>query len=462
MIDDPIKNKIKSALEPQVKRPPHSAEAEQAILGGLVLDNQVWDKVCSKLCEEDFYRTDHRLLYRAIGTLARKNQPFDVITLLDVLKSLNQLNDVGGESYLFELANNTPSVTNVAAYADIVREKSVQRQLISIAAEIADLAYNPSGREITEVLDIAESKIFAVAAQTGIDLGPTNIQPLLVKVVEKIDTMYHSSQTITGIATGLTDLDNLTSGLQSSDFIIVAGRPSMGKTSLVMNMAEHAAIQHRKPVLVFSMEMPADSLAMRMISSLGRVEQSRIRTGKLHEEDWPRLTSAVHMLSEAPLFIDDSPSLSPVEVRTRARRLVKEHGGLGLIVVDYLQLMRVPGFKADNRTAEISEISRSLKSLAKELEVPVVALSQLNRSLEQRHDKRPVMSDIRESGAIEQDADLICFIYRDEVYNSESNDKGVAEIIIAKHRNGPIGRVRVAFLGQYTRFEDLAYSSYQG
>src|SRR3990167_1003717 len=347
MIDDPIKNKIKSALEPQVKRPPHSAEAEQAILGGLVLDNQVWDKVCSKLCEEYFYRTDHLLLYRAIGTLARKNQPFDVITLLDVLKSLNQLNDVGGESYLFELANNTPSVTNVAAYADIVREKSVQRQLISIAAEIADLAYNPSGREITEVLDIAESKIFAVAAQTGIDLGPTNIQPLLVKVVEKIDTMYHSSQTITGIATGLTDLDNLTSGLQSSDFIIVAGRPSMGKTSLVMNMAEHAAIQYRKPVLIFSMEMPADSLAMRMISSLGRVEQSRIRTGKLHEEDWPRLTSAVHMLSEAPLFIDDSPSLSPVEVRTRARRLVKEHGGLGLIVVDYLQLMRVPGFKAD-------------------------------------------------------------------------------------------------------------------
>lgn len=445
-----------------LKRPPHSAEAEQSIIGGLLLENQVWDKISTKLCEADFYRTEHRILFRAILNLASKSQPFDVVTLLDTLKSNNDLDDAGGESYLFELANNTPSVANVSAYADIVREKSVQRQLISVASSIADSAYNPGSRDVPELLDLAERKVFAIAEQTAGDGGPEGIKSILVRAVEKIDALYHSGETITGLATGLKDLDNMTSGLQPSDLIIVAGRPSMGKTTLVMNIAEHVAIQAAKPVLVFSMEMPSDSLAMRMMSSLGRIDQHRIRTGKLEDDDWPRVTSAVHMLSEAPLFIDDSPALSPAEMRARARRLMKEHGQLGLIVVDYLQLMKVAGFKAENRTAEISEISRSLKSLAKELSVPVIALSQLNRSLEQRQDKRPVMSDLRESGAIEQDADLICFIYRDEVYNEDSPDKGCAEIIVAKQRNGPIGRVRVAFLGKYTRFEDLAFSGYQG
>ena len=445
-----------------LKRPPHSLEAEQSIIGGLMLDNQVWDKINTQLCETDFYRIEHRILYRSIVSLAGRQQPFDVVTLLDNLKSNDVLDDVGGEAYLFELASNTPSVSNISAYATIVREKSVQRQLIAVANDIADSAYNPGSREVTELLDFAESKVFAIAEQTVSDGGPEGIKSILVRAVEKIDELYHSTDSITGLATGLTDLDELTSGLQQSDLIIVAGRPSMGKTTLVMNMAEHAAIKASKPVLVFSMEMPADSLAMRMMSSLGRIDQHRIRTGKLDDDDWPRITSAVHMLSEAPLFIDDTPALSPAEMRARARRLMKEHGQLGLIVVDYLQLMKVPGFKSDSRTAEISEISRSLKALAKELHVPVIALSQLNRSLEQRSDKRPVMSDLRESGAIEQDADLICFIYRDEVYNEDSNDKGCAEIIIAKQRNGPIGKVRVAFLGKYTRFEDLAFNGYQG
>ncbi|KTD72755.1 replicative DNA helicase [Legionella tucsonensis] len=451
----------KKTVDP-LKRPPHSVEAEQSIIGGLMLDNQVWDKVSNKLCETDFYRTEHRILFRAISTLVKKDQPFDVVTLLDALKSYNELDDAGGEAYLFELANNTPSVANVSAYADIVREKSVQRQLITVATEIADSAYNPGGRQVPELLDMAETKVFAIGEQTGGDGGPENIKSILVRAVEKIDSLYHNGDAITGLATGLADLDEMTSGLQPSDLIIVAGRPSMGKTTLVMNMAEHAAIKSGKPVLAFSMEMPADSLAMRMMSSLGRIDQHKIRTGKLDDDDWPRVTSAVHMLSEAPLFIDDTPALSPGEMRARARRLAKEQGNLGLIVVDYLQLMKVPGFSADNRTAEISEISRSLKSLAKELQVPVIALSQLNRSLEQRSDKRPVMSDLRESGAIEQDADLICFIYRDEVYNEDSPDKGTAEIIVAKQRNGPIGKVRVAFIGKYTRFEDLAYNGYQG
>ena len=452
---------VKKNIDP-VKRPPHSVEAEQSIIGGLMLDNQAFEKVDTKLCEADFYRTEHRVLYRSILSLVKKNQPFDVVTVLDTLKSNNTLDDAGGEVYLFELANNTPSVANVSAYADIVRDKSVQRQLIAVAGDIADSAYNPGSRLVSELLDFAETRVFAIAEQTAGEGGPLAMKSILVRAVEKIDALYHSGDSITGLATGLSDLDEMTSGLQKSDLVIVAGRPSMGKTTLVMNMAEHAAIKASKPVLVFSMEMPADSLAMRMMSSLGRIDQHRIRTGKLDDDDWPRVTSAVHMLSEAPLFIDDSPALSPAEMRARARRLMKEHGQLGLIVVDYLQLMRISGFKADNRTAEISEISRSLKALAKELCVPVIALSQLNRSLEQRQDKRPVMSDLRESGAIEQDADLICFIYRDEVYNEDSPDKGCAEIIIAKQRNGPIGKVRVAFLGKYTRFEDLAYQGYQG
>lgn len=449
-----------SDLEQRLKTPPHSIEAEQSILGGLLLDNQAWDKVSGKLCTEDFYRQEHRMLYEAIADLSRREQPFDVITIAETLKSLSELENVGGEPYLFELSNNTPGVANMSAYVQIVREKSVQRQLIGVANEIAELAYHPEGREVSNILDIAETKVFAIAEQTGGDGGPENIKDVLGKAIEKIDTLYHAEGDITGLSTGFTDFDKMTSGLNPSDLVIVAGRPSMGKTTFVMNMAENAAIQSGAPVLVFSMEMPGDSLAMRMISSLGRIDQSRVRSGKLKDEDWPRVTSAVNMLSEAKMYIDDTPGLSPAEMRARARRIAKEHGEIGLIVIDYLQLMQVPGFKVENRTAEISEISRSLKALAKELSVPVVALSQLNRSLEQRADKRPVMSDLRESGAIEQDADLIVFIYRDEVYNDESPDKGVAEIIIGKQRNGPIGKVRLAFLGQYTRFEDLAFEGF--
>ena len=458
MIDLQARKKTADPL----KRPPHSIEAEQAILGGLMLENQALDKISMKLCEQDFYRGEHRILFRAMVNLTQKSQPFDLVTIVDHLKAIHALDDAGGETYLFELASNTPSIANVSAYADIVREKSVQRQLITVATEIADAAYNPGLREVSELLDFAENRVFVIADQTAREGGPEPIKSVLGRAVERIDALYQSGNSMTGLATGLTDLDALTSGLQRSDLVIVAGRPSMGKTTFVMNVAEHAAIKGSQPVLVFSMEMPADSLAMRMMSSLGRIDQHRIRTGQLNDDDWPRVTSAVHMLSDAPLFIDDTPGLSPAEMRARARRLMKEHGQLALIVVDYLQLMKVPGFKADNRTAEISEISRSLKSLAKELQVPVVALSQLNRSLEQRQDKRPVMSDLRESGAIEQDADLICFIYRDEVYNEDSPDKGSAEIIIAKQRNGPIGKVRVAFLGKYTRFEDLAFNGYQG
>lgn len=445
-----------------IKVPPHSVEAEQAIIGGLILDNQVWDLLHSKICEQDFYRTEHRILYRAIVDLSKKNQPFDVITLLDILKDTDQLDAVGGEVYLFELANNTPSVANVAAYADIVRSKSVSRQLIGVASEIANAAYNPGNREISELLDMAETKVFAIAEQTSTDdQGPEGIQSILTKTIEKLDMLYRHGNAITGVPTGLADFDKKTTGLNPSELIIVAARPSMGKTTLVMNMAEYAAIQSNLPVLVFSMEMPADSLALRMMSSLTRIEHERLRIGNLNEADWPRITSTINILSEAPLYIDDTGALTPAEMRARARRLAKEKGQLGLIIVDYLQLMKVPGFKADNRTAEISEISRSLKALAKELSVPVVALSQLNRSLEQRQDKRPVMSDLRESGAIEQDADLICFIYRDEVYNEDSPDKNIAELIIAKQRNGPIGKVKVAFKGQFLRFESLAFSGQQ-
>ncbi|HBY55688.1 MAG TPA: replicative DNA helicase, partial [Coxiellaceae bacterium] len=393
-----------------------------------------------------------KLIFRVMEGLGRRNQPFDVLTLTESLKTIGELENAGGEIYLFELANNTPTVANIAAYAEIVRERSVLRQLIEVSGDIADVAFNPEGRETKEILDQAESKIFKIAEQRSRGQGPIDISTLLAKTTERIDVLYHSEETITGISTGFSDLDEMTSGLQKGDLVIVAGRPSMGKTTLAMNIVEHAAIKSKKPVLVFSMEMPGESLAMRMMSSLGHIDQHKIRTGKLHDEDWPRLTSAVSMLSEATLYIDDTPSMSPAELRARARRITRMNKDIGLIVIDYLQLMQIPGFK-EGRVSEITEISRTLKALAKELNVPVLALSQLNRSLEQRTDKRPQMSDLRESGAIEQDADVILFIYRDEVYHEESPDKGIAEIIIAKQRNGPIGKVRLTFLGQYTRFE---------
>jgi len=436
-----------------IKTPPHSLEAEQAVLGGLILDNTAWERIADLINEKDFYRNEHRIIFKVLNDLSRRNQPFDLVTITDTLKNLKQLEEIGGEVYLFTLAKNTPTAANITAYANIIRERAILRNLINTSSEIIDMAFNPEDRDSKTLLDEAESKIFKIAENRTRGSGPVDISNLLAKVADRIDTLFHSDANLTGLPTGFEDLDEQTSGLQEGDLVVVAGRPSMGKTTFAMNIVEHAAIKSKKPILVFSMEMPGESLAMRMMSSLGRIDQHKVRTGKLHDEDWPRLTSAVSMLSEAPLFIDDTPSMSPVELRARARRLARTQGQLGLIVIDYLQLMHVPGFR-ENRTAEITEISRSLKALAKELHVPVVALSQLNRSLEQRGDKRPVMSDLRESGAIEQDADIILFIYRDEVYNEESPDKNIAEIIIAKQRNGPIGKVRLTFLGQYTRFEN--------
>ncbi|OGT42260.1 MAG: replicative DNA helicase [Gammaproteobacteria bacterium RIFCSPHIGHO2_12_FULL_37_34] len=435
------------------KVPPHSIEAEQSVLGGLMLDNRAWDQVVDCLRESDFYRHEHRLIYRVMMRLIGQNKPLDVLTVSEILRELHELDQIGGEVYLFELANNTPSTANIVAYADIVRERSILRQLITVGSEIAENAFSPQGRSITELLDVAERSVFSISDQ-GSRVGPVNIKDFLAKTMDKIDTLFHSNTPITGIPTGYQDLDAMTSGLQSADLVIIAGRPSMGKTILAMNIAEHVAIKSRLPVLIFSMEMPGEAIVMRLLSSLCRIDQLRIRTGKLADEDWPRISSTVSMLSEAPFYIDDTPAISPAEMRARARRLTKEQGQLGLIVVDYLQLMQVPGHN-ENRTAEISEISRSLKGLAKELKVPLIAISQLNRGLEQRADKRPVMSDLRESGAIEQDADLIAFIYRDEVYHEDSPNKGTAEIIIAKQRNGPIGKIILTFMGQYTCFESF-------
>ncbi|MDX1251429.1 MAG: replicative DNA helicase [Gammaproteobacteria bacterium] len=455
-------NRASDPATEALKVPPHSVEAEQAVLGGLMLENSAWDQVADLIGEEDFYRRDHRLIFRAISELAHRNTPFDIITLSEQLAAINELDNAGGLAYLGTLAKNTPTAANIKAYATIVRERSVLRQLIRVGTEIANSAYVPEGRDSPELLDNAEKLVFEIAERGARGKrGFTAIKDLLVKAVDRIDTLFQQDNPITGVPTGFTDFDEMTSGLQPSDMVIVAGRPSMGKTTFAMNLAEHAAIKSQLPVAVFSMEMPGEQLAMRMMSSLGRIDQHRLRTGKLDDDDWPRVTSAVGMLAEASLFIDDTPALTPTELRARARRLAREHG-LGMIVIDYLQLMQVPGSK-ENRATEISEISRSLKALAKELNVPVIALSQLNRSLEQRPNKRPVMSDLRESGAIEQDADLIVFIYRDEVYHEDSQDKGTAEIIIAKQRNGPIGMTRLTFLGQYTRFENFtsgaSYSS---
>ena len=441
--------------------PPHSIQAEQSVLGGLMLDNSAWDQIADKVAEVDFYRREHRLVFHAIEVLAEQSQPFDVITLSEELERHNQLNDAGGLAYLGSLAKDTPSAANIRAYADIVREHSVMRQLISVGTEIADSGFQPEGRKSPELLDEAERKVFEIAEQGSRGKGGfESIKSLLTKAVDKIETLFEQDEPITGLSTGFADLDGMTSGLQEADLIIVAGRPSMGKTTFSMNIAENVAINSGKPVAVFSMEMPGESLSMRMMSSLGRIDQHRIRTGKLEDDEWPRLTSAVSILAEAKLFIDDTPALSPTEVRARARRLMREHGELGLIMIDYLQLMQVPGL-SENRTNEISMISRSLKALAKELNVPVIALSQLNRSLEQRTNKRPIMSDLRESGAIEQDADIVIFIYRDEVYNEDSPDKGMAEIIIGKQRNGPIGSLKLTFLGRYTKFENYIDDVYR-
>ncbi len=437
-----------------LKVPPHSLEAERSVLGGLMLDENAWDTISSSLSAEDFYRSDHRIIYRCMSDLVERNKPLDVITISESLESVGELENVGGLVFISELANSTPTASNIRAYAEIVRERATVRSLIAVAHEIAESGFNPQGRNSATLIDQAESKVFKISDDRPSGGGPESVRPLLTKAVERIDQLFQTKGALTGISSGFRDIDEITSGLQPSDLIIVAGRPSMGKTAFMMNIAESAVISGDAPVLVFSMEMPADSLVMRMLSSLGRIDQSKIRTGQLGDDDWPRLTSAVTLLNDKPLFIDDTPALTPNEIRSRARRVAREHGPLGMILIDYLQLMQISG-TTENRAGEISEISRSLKSIAKEFECPVIAGSQLNRGLEQRPDKRPIMSDLRESGAIEQDADVIMAIYRDEVYHEDA-EKGVAEIIILKQRNGPIGRKKLAFVGQYTKFEDLA------
>jgi replicative DNA helicase len=445
-----------------IKMPPHSLEAEQSVLGGLMLDNTRWDNVAERVVAEDFYSRPHRLIFARMQTLLESTQPIDLITLSESLETLGELELVGGFAYLAELAKNTPSAANIAAYADIVRERAVVREMISVANEIADAGYDPKGRNSEELLDLAESSVFRIAEKrANQDEGPQNIAQILEATINRMEALVATPHDgVTGINTGYQDLNKKTAGLQGSDLVIVAARPSMGKTTFAMNLCENAAMLQDKPVLIFSLEMPAEQIMMRMLASLSRVDQTRIRTGQLDDEDWARISGTMGILLEKKnMFIDDSSALTPTEVRSRARRIYRENGGLSMIMVDYLQLMRVPAL-SDNRTLEIAEISRSLKALAKELNVPVVALSQLNRSLEQRADKRPVNSDLRESGSIEQDADLIMFIYRDEVYHENSDLKGVAEIIIGKQRNGPIGTVRLTFNGQWSRFDNYVGPQY--
>lgn len=445
---------------PEPKLPPHSLEAEQSVIGGLLLSEQAWDQVAGRVYEADFYREDHRVLFRGISDLADRGEPRDVVTLSEWLRDRELLDKAGGAAYVGNLATQTPSAANIRAYADIVRERSILRQLIRVGTDITELGFGPEGQNSADLLDQAENLIFAIAEQSK--RGRQTALPLndlLTRAVEHIEYLYENQGEFTGLPTGLDKFDHMTNGLQNADLIIIAGRPSMGKTSFAMNIVENVAIREKIPAAVFSMEMSAEQLILRMISSWGRIDQGRLRSGHLQDEDWPRVTSAISIMNaNAQLFVDDTPALSPADLRARARRLKREHD-IGLIVVDYLQLMQVAGTK-ENRTNEISEISRNLKALAKELNVPVVALSQLNRQVEQRDNKRPRMSDLRESGGIEQDADLIAFIYRDEVYNEDSDDKGTAEIIIGKQRNGPLGTARAAFLGHLTRFENKADDYY--
>src|SRR5690349_220628 len=449
---------IQDAQVDTLKVPPHSMEAEQSVVGGLMLENTAWDRIADLISDSDFYRADHRLIYRHISKLIEHNKPADVVTVAESLESTKELVSVGGIAYLNALAGNTPSAANIRRYAEIVRERSILRRLAEVGTEITDSAYNTMGKDPHTVLDEAESRVFEIAEQGARGRqGFQDMPPLLTKVVERIDMLYNrgGDSDVTGVPTGFVDLDRLTSGLQPGDLVIVAGRPAMGKTSLALNMAEHAALHAGLPVGVFSMEMAATQLVLRMIGSVGKLDQHKLRTGRLHDDDWQRLTHAVGKLNEAPVHIDETPALNPLELRARARRLHRQYKKLGLVVIDYIQLMSAAS-SGENRATEISEISRSMKALAKELDCPVIALSQLNRGLEQRPNKRPVMSDLRESGAIEQDADLILFIYRDEVYNPETADKGVAEVIIGKQRNGPIGTLNLTFIGEYTRFENYA------
>jgi replicative DNA helicase len=442
-----------------LKVPPHSIEAEQSVLGGLLLDNGAWDRIGDVVALDDFYRDDHRRIFRHIAKLIEQGRPADVVTVAESIESSEDKDRAGGLAYLGSLAQNTPSAHNIRRYAEIVRERAIMRKLVAVGNEIADSAFNPAGKEVGQLLDEAESRVFQIAearARTG--GGFHDIHQLLSQVMERVDFLYSrdNPSEVTGVPTGYRDLDSMTSGLQEGDLVIVAGRPSMGKTAFALNMGEHVAVHEKRPVAVFSMEMSGTQLAARMLGSIARIDQHKLRTGRLSDEDWNRLADGLGKLHDAPIHIDETPALNPLELRARARRLARQYGKLGLIVVDYLQLMVTDGRRDENRATELSEISRSLKALAKELGVPVVALSQLNRSVESRNDKRPMMSDLRESGALEQDADVILFIYRDEVYNRDTAEKGKAEIIIGKQRNGPIGTVNLTFLGQYTRFENYA------
>ena len=447
------------ALEQRLKVPPNSVEAEQSLVGGLMLNKAAWDKVADVVTAEDFYRNDHRIIFTAIAQLVEDGNPCDVITVSEFLDQRSDLEKAGGLEYLAALANETPGAANARAYANIVRERSMLRSLINVGNEISGNAFATDGRSAANLVDEAERRVFEIAEKGARGrAGFRSLKQILPDAVDRIDLLHQSEGDITGISTGFNEFDKLTAGLQGGDMVIIAGRPSMGKTTLALNIAENAAIGSKIPTAIFSMEMPSQQLAFRMISSLGRVDQAHLRTGRFPDEDWSRINTAVQLMSDAPIFIDDSAGLSPTEIRARARRLHREHG-LGLIVVDYLQLMQVPGNK-ENRATEISEISRSLKALAKELDLPVVALSQLNRGVEQRTDKRPVMSDLRESGALEQDADLIVFIYREEVYDRDTPKKGLADISIAKQRNGPIGDFILTFVGRYTKFENWVPDAY--
>jgi replicative DNA helicase len=448
-----------SGAEQRLKVPPNSINAEQALIGGLMLNAQAWDKIADVIVGEDFYRKDHRLIFAAIANLVEAGSPCDVVTVSEHLDGRGELEPAGGLEYLATLANETAGAANARAYAKIIRETSTLRALINAGNEISGSAFTSGDRNAAQILDEAERLVFDIAEKGSRGRrGFKSLKQILPAAVDRIDLLHQSEGSITGISSGYHEFDKLTAGLQAGDLIIVAGRPSMGKTTLALNIGENAAIGSKVPTAIFSMEMPSQQLAFRMISSLGRVDQTHLRTGNFPDEDWSRINTAVQLMSEAPIFIDDTPSLSPTEIRARARRLHREHG-LGLIIIDYLQLMQVEGSK-ENRATEISEISRSLKALAKELEVPVIALSQLNRSVEQRTDKRPVMSDLRESGAIEQDADLIIFIYREEVYNQDTPRKGIADIAIAKQRNGPIGDFPLTFVGRYTKFENWVPDAY--
>jgi replicative DNA helicase len=441
-----------------LKVPPHSVEAEQSLLGALLLDNESFDRVADVVTGEDFYRDDHRRIWRHISRLIEHNRPADMVTVAESIEASEDKDKTGGPAYLAALAQGTPSALNIRRYAELVRERAVQRRLAHVATEIAESALAPTGKEVGQLLDEAESKIFQIAESGARNKqGLQEIKPVLAKVFEKIDHLYHrdNPSDITGVPTGYAKIDEMTSGLQGGDLIIVAGRPSMGKTALALNFAQFIAVDNGLPVAIFSMEMSSTQLAQRMLGSIARVDQHKMRTGRLNDGEWSNLSDAMGKLHETPIYIDETGALTALEVRARARRLKRQYSKLGLIVIDYLQLMSA-STQGENRATEISEISRSLKAMAKELDVPVVALSQLNRALEQRPNKRPQMADLRESGAIEQDADVILAIYRDEVYNPESPDKGTAEAIILKQRNGPIGTVKLTFLGHFTRFENYA------